>query len=172
MNWENKEEERSKYWSRFFCWLLIETVLHLGQWVGRVPSYPKCIPMLAAALGSARPGAGNSSLFSTSVSASSLPFMDLCFVLGLHCPTDGPGLQQPDCNCKTALVAKLEGPAACAQTTPSLSSLRAHLRACNVLAVIKVSSHNEGTFPSLPVAIKGRILCLSVLESPFCLMSC
>lgn len=45
------------------------------------------IPVLAAALGSARRGAGNGSLFPTALSASSRPFMDLYFVLGLHCPS-------------------------------------------------------------------------------------
>lgn len=34
-----------------------------------------------------------------------------------------------------------------------------------MLTIIKGCSHNEGTFPSLPVAIKGRILRLSVLGS-------
>lgn len=51
------------------------------------------------------------------------------------------------------------------QTNPSFSPLRAHLWACNLLTIKKGSSHKEWMFSSLPVAIKGRILCLLVLES-------
>lgn len=49
------------------------------------------------------------------------------------CPTDGPGLLQPDWNCKAAVVAKLEAPTANAPEArqPPRScralSLRAHL---------------------------------------------
>lgn len=45
----------------------MEAVLQLGQWVGRASWDPVLIPVLAAAR-SARPGAGKSSPFPTSVS--------------------------------------------------------------------------------------------------------
>lgn len=77
---------------------------------------PRVSLCLLPALGSGRPRAGSRSLFSTFVSASSLPFMDLCFVLGLHLSSyRWAWASEPDCNLKTALVAKLEGLAASAQ---------------------------------------------------------
>lgn len=64
------------------------------------------------------------------------------------------------CACCSTWLSQARG-----QTIPSLSSLRAHLWAGNVLTIIRERCHNEGRFLSSPVATKGRILCLSVLES-------
>lgn len=104
----NKEEERS----RFFWRLLMEAVLQLGPWVGRVSWDPTLIPVLAAALLSQARGWEEFTVpYFCQPAACPFSICALCWA-ALSILLMGLGFSSQT-NWKTALVAK-EGPAASA----------------------------------------------------------
>lgn len=76
----------------------MEAVLQLGQWVGRVSWDPVLIPVLAAALLSQARGWEELTVpYFCQPAACPFWIGALCWGCTV-CPTDGPGLKQPDCN--------------------------------------------------------------------------